>query len=170
MSDYCLTPNEHSLGGYIGIGLSVCPSVRLSGPTSTSFVRFPPNFVEFTIMMCELLQYKGFYCPLSLTPAISRQKHVTFIEIIMFTLYRTNTQRGIFMVINATFNNISVIAWLSVLLVEYPEKNTDLPQVTDKLYHINLFILQSVHLLYKYAIRINFCFIRTRRINFSAYE
>jgi hypothetical protein len=35
---------------------------------------------------------------------------------------------------------------------------------------ILIFILQSVHLLYKYAIRINFCFIRTRRINFSAYE
>ena len=35
---------------------------------------------------------------------------------------------------------------------------------------VNIFILQSVHLLYKYAIRINFCFIRTRRINFSAYE
>ena len=32
------------------------------------------------------------------------------------------------------------------------------------------FILQSVNLLYKYAIRINFCFIRTRRISFSAYE
>ena len=32
-----------------------------------------------------------------------------------------------------------------------------------------LFILQSVHLLYKYAIRINICFIRTRRINFSYY-
>jgi len=37
------------------------------------------------------------------------------------------------MVFNATFNNISVISWLSVLLLE---KNTDLPQVTDKLYHI----------------------------------
>jgi hypothetical protein len=32
------------------------------------------------------------------------------------------------MVFNATFNNISVISWLSVLLVE---KNIDLPQVTD---------------------------------------
>jgi hypothetical protein len=43
------------------------------------------------------------------------------------------------MVFNATFNNISVISWQSVLLVrkpEYPEKTTDLPQVIDKLYHI----------------------------------
>ena len=43
------------------------------------------------------------------------------------------------MVFNATFNNISVISWMSVLLVEeteYPEKTIDLLQVTDKLYHI----------------------------------
>jgi hypothetical protein len=37
-----------------------------------------------------------------------------------------------FMVFNATFNNISVISWQSVLLVE---ETTNLPQVTDKLYH-----------------------------------
>jgi hypothetical protein len=37
------------------------------------------------------------------------------------------------MVFNTTFNNISVILWQSVLLME---KTTDLPQVTDKLYHI----------------------------------
>ena len=35
--------------------------------------------------------------------------------------------------------------------------------------YIYIFILQSVHLLYKYTIQINFCFIRTRRINFSYY-
>ena len=36
------------------------------------------------------------------------------------------------MVFNATLNNISVISWRSVLLVEeteYPEKATDLPQL-----------------------------------------
>ena len=43
------------------------------------------------------------------------------------------------MVFNATFNNISVISWQSVLLVEDLEKTTDLSQVTDKLYHIMLF-------------------------------
>jgi hypothetical protein len=43
------------------------------------------------------------------------------------------------MVLNATFNNISAILWRSVLLVEEtedPEKTTDMPQVTDKLYHM----------------------------------
>ena len=39
------------------------------------------------------------------------------------------------MVFNDTFNNISVLSWRSVLLVE---ETADLSQVTDKLYHIML--------------------------------
>ena len=37
--------------------------------------------------------------------------------------------------LNATYNNVSVISWQSVLLVE---KTTDLSQVTDKLYRTML--------------------------------
>ena len=85
----CYTPHKHSLGGYIGIGLSVCLSIRLpvwmDGPTSKAFVRFPPNFVEFKIMMCELCSLKDFLsiefypCYASLDLEILRQFSMHFV-------------------------------------------------------------------------------------------
>ena len=43
------------------------------------------------------------------------------------------------MVFNATFNNISVISWRSVLLVEDTGKTSDLLQDTENFYHIMLY-------------------------------
>jgi hypothetical protein len=51
----------------------------------------------------------------------------------------------------ATFNNISVISWRSVLMweeirnQEYLEKTTDLPQVTDKIYHLWFDTIHETH-------------------------
>jgi hypothetical protein len=52
-------------------------------------------------------------------------------------------------------NNLILIVYSSLCMYEYKNRT---------------FILQSVHLLYKYAIRINVCFIRSIRIHLSAYE
>ena len=48
------------------------------------------------------------------------------------------------MVFNATFNNISALSWLPVLLIEetaVPEKTTDLSQVNDKLLSHNVYLV-----------------------------
>jgi hypothetical protein len=58
----------------------------------------------------------------------------------------TNGLFACLMVFNATFNNISVISWQSVLLVEEtvgPEENHRLSQVIDKLYYIALIEIQT---------------------------
>jgi hypothetical protein len=43
------------------------------------------------------------------------------------------------MVLNTTFNDISVVSFYWWRKTEHPEKNTDLSQVTDKLYDILLY-------------------------------
>jgi hypothetical protein len=58
------------------------------------------------------------------------------------------------MVFNATFSNISVISWRSVLLVEETGglgEITDLSQVTDKVDHIILHTLLCMVALFVYC-------------------
>ena len=42
--------------------------------------------------------------------------------------------------------NISVVSWRSMLLVKYPEKTTDLAQVTCKLYHTKVSSTHHLHI------------------------
>ena len=71
-----------------------------------------------------------------------------------------------FMVFNATFNNISVISWWSVLLVEETGENysTDLSQVTDKLYHINVVLCTQYRMKSSYNLEkfifVNFIYLK----------
>jgi hypothetical protein len=63
------------------------------------------------------------------------------------------------MVFNTTFNNISVISWLSILLVEEtgaPKEIHDLTQVTDKHDHIMLYQVYLLLELEKYITKHDF--------------
>jgi hypothetical protein len=93
-----------------------------------------------SIKVCLL--YLLFYVQINFNFLNKLMKHIQlYDQVYIFKWVRA-------MVFNATFNNISVISWRSVLLVrktEYPEKTTVLtqPQVTVKLDHIRL---HQVHL------------------------
>ena len=89
---------------------------------------------------------------LILTPSWYLHENFTFLPSVVMYMYltnlfysresqTTNTIRLVgCLVFNATFNNIWVISWQSVLLVQetgvYLKTTTDLSQVTDKLYRI----------------------------------
>jgi hypothetical protein len=67
------------------------------------------------------------------------------------------------MVFNATFNNISVISWRSVLLME---KTTDLSQVTDKLYHIMLYqVTDKLYHIMLYRVHLAMNGVRTHNLS-----
>ena len=67
----------------------------------------------------------------------NRRSLISIRKLLPVSVSEIERRVGWIIVFNATFNNISVISWRSVLLVEetgLPGEN--LPQVTDKLYHI----------------------------------
>jgi hypothetical protein len=82
----------------------------------------PPNLFCFTQLACKIIEIQ--------------------LQLQMFMKIYFERVMVSIMVFNATFNNLSVIPWRSVLLVEetsVDEKTAALPQVTETLYHIMLY-------------------------------
>ena len=89
------------------------------------------------LKMCITLKY----CSLNYENKLSKFSTFTFL-LLQFDhkgndSLTGNSQVDLFMVSNATFNNISVISWRSLLMVEET-------RVPDKLYHIMLYRLHLV--------------------------
>ena len=91
------------------------------------------NCDKILYVIFMLCHFKNFYI-----------KHFETILLLWFSCFNViisvTVVSFVVMVFNATFNNISVISWRSVLLVE---ETTDLPQVTNKLYHIMLVVAST---------------------------
>jgi hypothetical protein len=123
------------------------PLARWKLATSHSFVTLEvPRWFVITFIVGEMWQNQKSYIYLLNSKFIKyflihcqNNKYYLIILCIFFYIHcilKHNLRFVCLMVFNATFNNISAISWLSVLLVEETEereKTTDLSQVTDKL-------------------------------------
>jgi hypothetical protein len=88
-----------------------------------------------------------------------------FFIFLIYTKLLNEKKEGGFMVFNATFNNILVILWWSVLLMEETwsawRKPPNLPWVADKLYHSNstLVALQNPN----HNFQMSICYVECRQ-------
>ena len=105
------------------------------------------------------------HCHFSLTSALSLLWYLqTFLSLsLTYTHTHKHTHKytflyilvGWFMVLNATFINISVVSWRRK--PEYRENTAHLPQVTDNLYHIMLYASPWIYIYFTFITFFDIC-------------
>ena len=122
-------------------------------------------------VFCEVF-CRSLFVPLSfffdqciVTPLVSSNLSLSLSHIHTHT--QTHTQKyththtfvyilvGWFMVLNATFINISVVSWRRK--PEYRENTAHLPQVTDNLYHIMLYASPWIYIYFTFITFFDIC-------------
>jgi hypothetical protein len=107
--------------------------------------KWPPRYslqqINVTISVC-LIHRQNIVVAMVIVMWIQKEYQDVCKLILSSFFFSVDSKGSQVIVFSTTFSNISAISWRSFVLVkkpEYPEKTTDLSQVTDNFFHIMLY-------------------------------